>query len=129
MTIADPLRNARYVIGRLLQQCEACGRRYAGHNAELIRCPDCAGNNFGRRIALEFGGLLLVYDGTRFRLHPNCDSPFATIDEADIGDSLRFLCLHGKDFRPPDARIADVPPQRLSASDPAARHLRRVWDW
>ena len=129
MTIADPLRNPRYQQGQLLQECAACQRRFGGHNSELVNCPLCGATTFGRRLALEFGGLLLVYDGTRFRLHPSFDSSFALIDEADIADSLRFLCLHDKDYRQPPERIGTSAPQLVTADHPMARHVRTVWEW
>jgi hypothetical protein len=115
MSIPDPLRYPWYEFGVLVQECLHCDWAQRGHVLELVICPDC-GRLLGPPLALEFGGLRIMYAGKGFHLRdPNGDRLTDRIGEADVPSVVQFLCKHGRDFRrrvmPRPANVQRIAPR------------------
>ena len=102
MPILDPTRDRGYVMGALIQQCNACRWALRGHHAEFADCPRC-GVPLDHPAAIEFGGLSLAWLGKHCRAYDS-EGRFVTLYEADQPDLIAFLCRHVRDWRPPVPR-------------------------
>jgi hypothetical protein len=103
MSFADPMRHAYYECGVLIQQCHRCGWAQRGHIVELVVCPDCCAI-LEAPLALEFGGMRMVYTGKGFALENRVGDPSSRMYEADLASLVPFICKHAPDyrrFRPP----------------------------
>jgi hypothetical protein len=98
MSFADPLRHAYYECGELIQQCARCGWAQRGHVVELVVCPECCAV-LGAPLALEHGGMRLVYIGKGFALENRVGEPSNRLFEADLASIVPFLCRHAPDYR------------------------------
>lgn len=97
MPISDPLRSLIYESGGLIQACSKCAWAQRGHKAELTDCPDC-GQSLDAPLAIRFGGLTVIYDGTNFQLHSS-NGGFVVMERADMPEIVQFLCRHTQDLR------------------------------
>ncbi|HPF72480.1 MAG TPA: hypothetical protein PLX09_02645 [Xanthomonadaceae bacterium] len=114
MPILDPTCDRSYLLGSLIQQCDACHWALSGHHAEFAECPRC-GKPLDHPAAIEFGGLSLAWLGKHCRAYDS-EGGSVTLYEADQPDIIAFLCRHVRDWRPSDPH-------------PRTVHLeRRAWE-
>lgn len=97
MSIPDPLRSPIYESGGLIQACAKCPWAQRGHKAEISNCPDC-GAPLSAPLAIAFGGLTVIYDGTNFQVHAKNGSS-VVLQRADMPEIAQFLCRHAQDLR------------------------------
>ena len=83
-----------YRGGQLHQICSKCNWWQAGHGLAVSQCPLC-GAPTDHRIALEFGGFVVEFDGTRFNLH-DAQGNRVVLDEADYPEAIAFMQRHAK---------------------------------
>lgn len=83
-----------YRGGQLHQRCVKCDWWQSGHSVVVPLCPLC-GEAMGDRLALEFGGFIVEFDGTRFLFH-DTDGRFVVLDEADYPEAIPFIALQAK---------------------------------
>lgn len=112
MPIPDPLRDANYGSGGLVQSCAACQWAGRGHQRELEACPAC-GAPVSSCLAIVFGGLAVIRYGSDFEL---CDRSGGSvrIDAADCPEIVQFICRHAQDMRTGEP-IRDLGPPRQIA--------------
>lgn len=87
-----------YYLGKLSQRCDACRWWQSGHAREVIECPLC-GKPLSRRKSLTFGGVSLYFDGQRVCLSAPYNRCGLVVDEADLPDTIHFLCSLIDDWR------------------------------
>jgi len=83
-----------YVLGALHQICSVCRWWQSGHAAEVLQCPLC-GAAVADAAVLEFGGVTVVFDGTRFTFY-GFDGSKVSVDAADYPDVIAFMGRHAK---------------------------------
>jgi len=83
-----------YTIGELKQKCSRCEWQQARHRLELQQCPRC-GAAIDRHVAIEFDGLFVEFDGTRFTFRDRMGGSL-DVDEADYPDTIRFMQRHAR---------------------------------
>ena len=85
MPILDPTCDRSYLLGSLIQQCDACHWALSGHHAEFAECPRC-GKPLDHPAAIEFGGLSLAWLGKHCRAYDS-EGGSVTLYEADQLDT------------------------------------------
>lgn len=108
MPIPDPLRDYTYETGGLLQACDECDWAQRGHRRELDSCPMC-GEPLRAPLAIEFGGLAIVYHGRDFVLYDNTGQ-CVLVQRADCPEVVQFFARHAQDLR---SGHAGAPPQGM----------------
>lgn len=126
MPITDPLRTPIYESGGLIQQCDACGWAQRGHGCELPECPECA-TPLKAPLAIEFGGLTVLFRGKHFDFHDN-NGRFVAVQAADHAAVIQFLCKHATDYRSDTPHREPGMPQSIAYSREFWRHFRGVRD-
>ena len=93
-------RSTPYAIGELHQACSRCDWQQSRHHLELTNCPRCRAPVDYHRAAIEFGGLSVGFDGTRFAFRDRMGRCFE-VDEADYPDTIQFMQRHARFSYPP----------------------------
>jgi hypothetical protein len=124
MSIHDPLRSPIYESGGLIQQCPGCKWAQRGHRSELVDCPAC-GQRLPVQLAIAFGGMAVVYNGTNFDVYQNSGG-FVSLEQNDIAEIIQFLCKHAKDVRTGDIVRDGGSPRRIPFR-PLDQHVLKRW--
>lgn len=96
-------RSTPYAIGELHQTCSKCSWQQSRHDLELADCPLCGAPVDYHAAAIEFGGLLVRFDGTRFSFRDRIGG-YVEVDEADYPDTILFMQRHARFAYPPRDR-------------------------
>jgi len=93
-------RSTFYSIGELHQACSRCDWQQSRHKLELTHCPRCSAPVDYHRAEIEFGGLRVGFDGTRFSFRDRMGR-CVEVDEADYPDAILFMQRHARFSYPP----------------------------
>ena len=93
-------RSTPYVLGELHQACSRCDWHQSRHHLELAHCPRCGAQVDYHRAAIEFGGVRVEFDGTRFKFFDRMGRS-VEVDEADYPDTILFMQRHARFSYPP----------------------------
>ena len=93
-------RSTPYTIGELHEYCSLCDWQQSRHHLELTQCPRCRAPIDHRRAEIEFGGLRVGFDGTRFVFRDRLGGRLE-VDEADYPDTILFMQRHARFSYPP----------------------------
>jgi hypothetical protein len=91
----NPKDHIPYRGGQLHQICSECPWWQAGHSVVVLLCPLC-GAATSDRLALEFGGFIVEFDGTRFLFH-DMEGRRVILDAADYPEAIPFMQYHAKE--------------------------------
>jgi hypothetical protein len=80
-----------YTVGDLHQRCSKCQWWQSGHGLEVKSCPLC-GAPTDPRVAIEFGGVVVEFDGTQFKFGNALG--VVTVFKADYPDVITFMLRH-----------------------------------
>ncbi|MBS0557001.1 MAG: hypothetical protein JSR27_06255 [Proteobacteria bacterium] len=114
----NPKEHLPYRGGQLHQICSKCNWWQAGHGVVVQQCPQC-GEATSNRIALEFGGFIVEFDGTQFTFHDS-EGRQVILDEADYPEAIAFMVRHAEVKLEPSREAASRPspwPIRSGAGD------------
>lgn len=95
-----------YEHGKLHQACFECGWWMSGHNVEIESCLHC-GKPLGPSAGMQFGGLIVEYDGIHFILTDNGGYQLA-VDRADYPDVLTFMLRHADQLPIPGSKKSEA---------------------